>query len=93
MKKNVLFVFLTAALFCGTLFLGCASVPKETLDEKDAVIKNLNTDIDSLKQEISRLNDSNAALTRTNDELAQKLEAAEAAQKKAAEKKAEPKIK
>ena len=57
MDKRGLIVCLITALFFSGLFLGCASVPQETLDEKEAMIQNLNGQIENLKQEVKSLQD------------------------------------
>lgn len=77
-------IFLALSLACIT-FAGCASVPKEELDEKDAIIKNLNTQINTLKQDAARLERSNEELENAKSDLEQKLTAAQL-QKTAVEK-------
>ena len=75
-RKGLVF-FLVLSLACIT-FVGCASVvPKAELDEKDAAIKNLNTQIDSLKEDVARLERSNEGLMSAKSDLEQKLTAAE----------------
>lgn len=75
MNKKIMPIFLMGALLCTLTFLGCATVPQETLDEKEAVIKNLNNQIDSLRQEIDRLKSSNEELMNANRGLEEKLRA------------------
>lgn len=94
MGRGMTAVFLALVLFCGIMFSGCASVPKEVLDEKEAVIQNLNVQIEGLKDEISRLQQSNEELLDIKSELERKLEEKERAQlQKGAEEESEPKIK
>ncbi|MCM8782467.1 MAG: ELKS/Rab6-interacting/CAST family protein [Candidatus Omnitrophica bacterium] len=85
MNKKKALIFLIAALFCTSIFLGCASIPQEALDEKEAIIQNLNGQIDSLRQEITQLKSANIELTKLNMELTEKLKGIEKAQKSAVE--------
>jgi len=88
MNKKGVVVFLVAAVACMT-FLGCASVPKEELDEKEAIMKNLNTEIAGLKQDIERLQRANEEFT----EKVSRLENELSEKQKITEEKVEPKIK
>ncbi len=95
MNKKGVVVFLVAAVACMT-FLGCASVPKEELDEKEAIIKNLNTEIAGLKQDIERLERANEDLTASRSDLEEKISRLEnelSEKQKVTEEKVEPKIK
>ena len=89
MRVKRLAVLLAASFVCAGL-LGCASVPKEKLDEKDAVISNLNTQIDALKQDMAKMQRYNEELSSAKTDLEQRLNALEAEraklQKAAAEK-------
>ena len=67
------FVFFLAAAFACVAFLGCASVPKEELDEKEAIIRNLNTQVDALKQEVERLQSANEELMTAKSGLQEKV--------------------
>ena len=89
MNKRGLAIFSIVALFCASLFAGCATVPKETLEEKDAIIQNLNSQNETLKEEVNRLRASNDELTRLKNELEEKLKE----KQKAAEVTPAPKMK
>lgn len=93
MKRIVWVIFLVSALFCASAFLGCASVPKEELDAKEAVIQNLNNQIATLNAELNRLREENKELTSLRSELERQLKEKERLQKQAVEEKAAPKIK
>ena len=73
MSKKNLALFLVIALSCTTIFLGCAGIPKEELDQRDAMIKALNTEINSLGQEITDLRKTNMELAEMRSDLEQKL--------------------
>lgn len=95
MNKKGIVVFLVASVACIT-FLGCASVPKEELDEKEAIIRNLNTEIAGFKQDISKLQSANEELAASRSDLEEKISRLEnelSAKQKAAEEPTEPKIK
>ncbi|MBI4335331.1 MAG: hypothetical protein HY589_01600 [Candidatus Omnitrophica bacterium] len=64
--------FLVVAFFCVAL-VGCAGIPKEELDEKEAVISNLNGQLNALRGEIARLEQSNRELMSANSELEGKI--------------------
>lgn len=93
MGRSITAVFLASVLFCGIMFSGCASVPKEVLDEKEAIIQNLNIQIESLKNEINKLQQSNEELMDIKSNLERKLKEKESAQLKKDVQEREPKIK
>lgn len=95
MNSRTVAIFLAVTVVCATL-VGCASVPKEELDEKEAIIRNLNTDITGLKQDIERLERANEDLTASKSDLEEKISRLEnelSQKQKATEEKNEPKIK
>lgn len=80
MTARRFFVYLAAVVFAASLFSGCATVPQETLDEKEAVIQSLNSQVDSLKQEVKRLQDTNDELSRTKADMDSRISELERAQ-------------
>jgi len=70
--RGILFLVIST-LCCAFLFLGCATVPQEALDEREAVIQNQRNQINSLNQEIARLQDTNKKLNSIKMELEDKL--------------------
>lgn len=85
-------VLVIAVLSC-FIFAGCATVPKEDLDKKDAVINDLNARIETLRQDIGKLNEENNALMGENTRLQNKLKEKQAAQKALQQKMKESTIK
>ena len=80
-------VFLSFVLFGSLMLAGCETMPVEKIEQKEAVIQNLNSQIDSLNKEI-------AALKQQIAQLQEKLSNKKQAQaQNAVEKKAESKIK
>jgi peptidoglycan hydrolase CwlO-like protein len=95
MNSRKIAIFLAVTVVCATL-LGCASVPKEELDEKEAIIKNLNTEIAGLKQDITKLQRTNEELVMSKSDLEEKISRLEnelSEKQKITEEKTEPKIK
>jgi outer membrane murein-binding lipoprotein Lpp len=72
MNSKTISMLLAVALVSMT-FLGCASVPKEELDEKEAIIKNLNTEITGLKADIAKLEKANEDLAMSKSGLEEKI--------------------
>jgi len=70
--RGTLFL-LIATLCCAFVFLGCATVPQEALDKREAIIQNQRNQISSLKQEVAILQDTNERLSSIKMELEDKL--------------------
>lgn len=79
-------------LFCATLFLGCATIAPEELQEKDTIIKNLTSQIEVLKGDLSRLESENRGLLDRNSALEEQLKGLQT-KETPAEKQPEDKIK
>jgi outer membrane murein-binding lipoprotein Lpp len=91
-----LFVLALAAVFCASAFAGCATTPKKDLEEKDAVIRDLNSRMAVLAQEVENLKSINRQLESEKVALARKIaDLEQAAQQKtaAAETNVEPNLK
>lgn len=95
MNRQKLFIFALAAVFCATLFLGCATTPKKDLEEKEAIIQDLNNRIAGMNQEIESLKNTNRQLENARGELETRISELEQAarQKRAAQVPDEPNLK
>ena len=73
MKGYAWIAFFVAAALCSPIFLGCATVPTQTIEEKEAAIKNLNSKIDALTIDVDALKKENAELQNIKSQLEEEL--------------------